>query len=58
VNTRDFPDKTTLKAIPYGIYDVAANEGLVEVGTSLNTARFRRRFDTSLVEDGRQEKIS
>ena len=40
MNTHDFPDKTTLKAIPYGIYDVAANEGLVEVGTSLNTARF------------------
>jgi len=40
VNVHDFPDKTTLKAIPYGIYDVARNEGLVEVGTSRNTARF------------------
>ena len=40
VDAHDFPDKTTLKAIPYGIYDVAGNKGLVEVGTSRNTARF------------------
>lgn len=40
VDTHDFPNKNTLKAIPYGIYDVARNEGLVEVGTSRNTARF------------------
>jgi hypothetical protein len=40
VDAHDFPNKTTLKAIPYGIYDVANNEGLVEVGTSRNTARF------------------
>jgi len=40
VNVHDFPDKTTLKATPYGIYDVARNEGLVEIGTSRNTARF------------------
>jgi hypothetical protein len=40
VNSHDFPDKTTLKATPYGIYDVTRNEGHVEVGTSLNTARF------------------
>jgi len=40
VDAHDFPNKTTLKAIPYGIYDVARNEGLVEVGTSRNTARF------------------
>ena len=40
VDAHDFPDKTTLKAIPFGIYDIARNEGLVEVGTSLNTARF------------------
>jgi hypothetical protein len=40
VDAHDFPNKKTLKAIPYGIYDVARNEGLVEVGTSRNTARF------------------
>ena len=40
VDAHDFPNKTTLKAIPYGIYDVVRNEGLVEVGTSRNTARF------------------
>lgn len=40
VDAHDFPDKSTLKAIPFGVYDVATNEGLVEVGTSRNTARF------------------
>jgi hypothetical protein len=40
VDAHDFPDKATLKAVPYGIYDVAKNEGLVEVGTSFATARF------------------
>jgi len=40
VEVHDFPDKATFKAIPYGIYDVTRNEGLVEVGTSLGTARF------------------
>ena len=40
VDAHDFPDKNTLKATPFGIYDVARNEGLVEVGTSANTARF------------------
>jgi len=40
VDAHDFPDKETLKAVPYGIYDVTRNEGHVEVGTSHNTARF------------------
>jgi hypothetical protein len=40
VDAHDFPSKDTLKAVPYGIYDVTKNEGHVEVGTSHNTARF------------------
>src|SRR5258707_15783346 len=40
VQARDhsFPDPGGGHAIPYGIYDVAANEGLVNVGTGANTA--------------------
>jgi transposase len=40
VQARDhsFPDPEAGHAIPYGIYDVAANEGFVNVGTGANTA--------------------
>jgi transposase len=40
VHTHDFPDKDLGKAIPYGIYDLAANTGWVAVGTDHNTAAF------------------
>lgn len=40
VNTHDFPDKELGKAIPYGVYDVAANSGWVNVGTDHDTAAF------------------
>ena len=40
VNTHDFPDKQLGKAIPYGIYDVGANEGWVSVGISADTCQF------------------
>jgi hypothetical protein len=40
VRDHDFPDKETGKAIPYGIYDVAANAGWVNVGTDGDTAAF------------------
>jgi hypothetical protein len=40
VKTHDFKTKTTVKAIPYGIYDLGRNKGHVEVGTSGNTGRF------------------
>jgi hypothetical protein len=33
VRTHDFMDKDLGKAIPYGVYDVAANAGWVNVGT-------------------------
>ncbi|MFJ7281091.1 ISAzo13 family transposase [Kitasatospora sp. NPDC098663] len=40
VLTHDFPDKELGKAVPYGIYDVAANTGWVNVGTDHDTAAF------------------
>jgi hypothetical protein len=40
VNVHDFPDKKLGKAIPYGVYDLANNEGWVSVGTNHDTAQF------------------
>ena len=40
VNVHDFPDKELGKAIPYGIYDVAANTGWVSVGADHDTSAF------------------
>jgi hypothetical protein len=38
--THDFPDDSLGKAIPYGIYDLAADTGWVNVGTDHDTAAF------------------
>ena len=40
VRTHDFLDQDLGKAIPYGVYDVAANAGWVNVGTDHDTAAF------------------
>ncbi len=40
VDTHDFPDKPLGKAVPYGIYDLTANTGWVNVGTDHDTAAF------------------
>ncbi|MFF5781645.1 ISAzo13 family transposase [Streptomyces virginiae] len=40
VNMHDFADPKLGKAIPYGIYDLAANTGWVNVGTDHDTAAF------------------
>jgi hypothetical protein len=40
VNVHDFVDKDLGKAIPYGVYDIAANAGCVSVGISNDTAQF------------------
>ncbi|GAU71512.1 putative transposase [Streptomyces sp. NBRC 110611] len=40
VGVHDFPDRELGKAIPYGIYDVAANTGWVNVGCDHDTAAF------------------
>jgi hypothetical protein len=40
VKVHDFPDPKRGKAIPYGVYDLANNEGWVSVGTNHDTAEF------------------
>ena len=40
VNDHDFLDKELEKAVPYGAYDIAHNEGFVNVGVSADTAQF------------------
>ena len=40
VKVHDFPDNELGRAIPYGVYDLASNEGWVSVGTDHDTARF------------------
>jgi hypothetical protein len=40
VKVHDFPDKKLGKAIPYGVYDLASNQGWVSVGIDHDTAQF------------------
>ena len=40
VNTNDFPSHARGKATPYGVYDIANNEGSVSFGISADTAQF------------------
>ena len=40
VKVHDFEDKEKGKVAPYGVYDVAANEGFVSVGITADTAEF------------------
>ncbi|SIO86341.1 Mobile element protein [Nocardiopsis sp. JB363] len=40
VRAHDFPDKDAPKAVPYGVYDLAANTGWVSVGCDADTAEF------------------
>ena len=40
VNVYDFMDKELGKAVPYGVYDLAQNQGWVSVGISKDTAEF------------------
>ena len=39
-STHDFIDKTLGKIAPYGVYDIAANTGWVNVGTDADTGQF------------------
>jgi hypothetical protein len=39
VSTHDFPSQAVGKAIPYGVYDIAANEGFLNVGITAETAQ-------------------
>jgi transposase len=40
VNSHDFPSQAHGRAIPYGVYDIAHNEGWVSVGIDHDTAAF------------------
>jgi hypothetical protein len=40
VDVHDFPGDAVGKAVPYGVYDVAANDGFVSVGTDHDTPLF------------------
>ncbi len=40
VRDHDFPDPELGKAVPYGVYDIAANRGFVSVGAGCDTAAF------------------
>ncbi len=40
VKVHDFPDKELGKAIPFGVYDIGANQGFVSVGITNETAAF------------------
>ena len=43
VQGHDFPDPEVPKAVPYGVYDIANDEGYVSVGLSGDTAQFSAR---------------
>lgn len=40
VNVHDFPTQAQGKAIPYGVYDIQGNTGIVNVGITHDTAEF------------------
>jgi hypothetical protein len=55
VKVHDFEDKTLGKVTPYGVYDVAADEGWVSVGITADTAQFAvQSIRTWLERMGRQ----
>ena len=39
-NVHDFADQELGKAVPYGVYDLTANSGWVNVGTDADTGQF------------------
>ena len=40
VNVHDFPSDADGRAVPYGVYDVTTNRGLIYLGKSGDTAAF------------------
>ena len=57
VNTHDFPSQAEGKAIPYGIYDLANDEGWVSVGIDHDTEPVRRRLDPGLAGEPRTAAV-
>ena len=58
VKVHDFPDKKLGKAIPYGVYDLASNEGWVSVGIDHDTAQFAAASIAALVAGDGQPAVS
>jgi hypothetical protein len=55
VNVHDFEDKQLGKVVPYGVYDIAANNAFVSVGITSDTAEFAvEAIRTWLARMGRQ----
>jgi len=54
VRGHDFKDKQLGHAIPYGVYDLSADEGWVSVGITRDTATFAVQLDPQLVAAPRQ----
>jgi Rhodopirellula transposase DDE domain len=57
VRVHDFQDKTLGKAIPYGVYDLANNQGWVSVGIDHDTAYFAARTIRRWYEDMGSERF-
>ena len=51
MRVHDFPDKELGKAIPYGVYDLTANDGWVSVGIDHDTAEFAVRDAPAVVAE-------
>ena len=58
VKVHDFADKQLGKAAPYGVYDIAANTGWVNVGTDADTGAVRGGIDPPLVDHHRRHHLS
>ena len=56
-DVHDFPDTELGKAIPYGVYDLAANTGWVNVGTDHDTAAFAVESIRRWWNGGRPERL-
>lgn len=59
VKVYDFIDKELGKAVPYGVYDIAKNDGWVSVGISKDTASFAvNSIRTWWIEMGQEKYLS
>jgi transposase len=58
VRTHDFKDKELGKAIPYGVYDLGADEGWISVGIDHDTSRFAVNAIRSWWQELGQERYS
>ena len=56
VNTHDFEDKELGKVVPYGVYDIGANDGYVSLG--IDTGSIRRQQRSALARSDRPGALS